>query len=468
MENETRPHPASFRDPSGSIFLHEGALFRKINRSYRDEFDAFRRSGLYERLVRDNLIVPHREVSSFPLDDPELYRIIQPERLPFISYPYEWCFSQLKDAALLTLQIQKTALEYGLTLKDASAYNVQYRRGKPVFIDTLSFERYQEGEPWVAYRQFCQHFLAPLAIISKKDVHLNQLTRIHLDGLPLALTQKLLPFRTRLSLSLFLHIHMHAKVQKKFSRSFSTEGVSKPVSKFRLRALIDSLETAVARLKWRAQETEWNQYEKEMHYSERSYDDKKLVVRQFLEKLSPDSIWDLGANTGVFSRIAAAKKVPVISLDGDPGAVEGNYLWCKANGERNILPLLMDFTNPSPATGWENRERASLLERGPADLVMALALVHHLAITNNLPLKKLADFFARVVGRWLIVEFVPKEDSWVRSLLASRRDIFSAYTRDHFEDCLKTYFQIFACKRIEGTERILYLLEKRWVPKCPG
>jgi hypothetical protein len=461
MENETHPHPASFRDPSGSIFLHAGELFRKINRCYRDEFDAFLRSGLYERLVRDNLIVSHREVSSSPQDDPEIYRIIQPEGLPFISYPYEWCFSQLKDAALLTLRIQKTALEYGLTLKDASAYNVQYRRGRPVFIDTLSFERYREGSPWVAYRQFCQHFLAPLALMSQSDARLNQLARVYLDGIPLDLTSSLLPRKTFVRLPLALHIHFHARMQNKFSRSLAASPKEKRISKARLQALIDSLEALVLSLKWKTSVTEWSEYPREMNYSPDAWETKISTVGAHLKEIEPSLIWDLGANTGVFSRLAAVKKVPVVAIDGDAAATEKNYLNCREKGEEFILPLIADLVNPSPGIGWLNEERTSLIRRGPADCILALALFHHLAIVHNLPFGKIADFLAAICRRWLIIEFVPQNDSWVRSLLSTRKNMFPDYSRDNFEKNFLPRFRIITSRCLPDSERILYFFEKR-------
>ena len=202
---------SSFRDPSGFVFWSKENIFRQVNQPYRQDYDFLMSSGLYDTLVEKELLISHQEVDQFPRDQLSFYKIIKPERIAFISYPYEWCFSQLKDASLLTLHIQKTALEFGMSLKDCSAYNVQFRYGKPVFIDTLSFERYKEGDPWKAYRQFCQHFLAPLALMSHIDLRLNQLSRVFVDGIPLDLTSNLLPFKTRFSLALFVHIHLHAK-----------------------------------------------------------------------------------------------------------------------------------------------------------------------------------------------------------------------------------------------------------------
>jgi len=459
MKTDMIQHPGSFRDPNGSVFFYEGKLFRKINLSYKEDYDALIDSRLYQRLVREGLLLPHQEVNFFPNDDPTLFKTIRPEFLPFISYPYEWCFSQLKDAALATINIQRIALEYGCILKDASAYNIQFKDGRPILIDTLSFTKYVEGQAWIGYRQFCQHFLAPLALMSQTDVRLNQLTKVFLDGLPLDLTQKLLPWKTLFHFFLLLHIHLHAWVQKKYFRKFS--GKRYEIHKSRLYALIDSLLSSVNHLEWKPKGTEWSEYDRDMNYQDRSFEHKKVLVSEIIQQIQPNIIWDLGANIGIFSRIAAARNVPVISLDADPGAIEKNYLWGKANREKYTLPLIVDLVNPSPAIGWWNAERASLVERGPADLVMALALIHHLAISNNLPLSKIAEFFSAICRRWLIIEYVPKSDSWVQWLLRSRTDIFSDYTQDHFERTFAPFFKIRSRKAIKGSERFIYFLEKK-------
>ena len=209
--------PSSFRDPSGFLFQQDGIIYRQVNLVCKDNYDHLMDSGLYQALINDNLLIPHEEADIEPLVPERAYRTIKPEVIPFVSYPYEWCFSQLKDAALTTLKVQRKALDFGMSLKDCSAFNIQFRKGRPVFIDTLSFEKYREGQPWVAYRQFCQHFLAPLALMGYKDVRLNQLFRVYIDGLPLDFTSCLLPWRTRLRFSLLSHLHLHARSQEHFA-----------------------------------------------------------------------------------------------------------------------------------------------------------------------------------------------------------------------------------------------------------
>lgn len=462
MKNNGRVS-ASFRDPSGFLFVRDGTLYRQVNQSYRKDYDLLMQSGLYDRLVKARQLIPHQEVDLTPAVPEIAYRILLPERVPFISYPYEWSFSQLKDAALLTLSIQLTALELGLSLKDASAYNVQFYQGRPVLIDSLSFEAYQEGKPWVAYRQFCQHFLAPLALMAYRDVRLNQLLRVYIDGVPLDLASSLLPMRTRYQLGLAAHIHLHASAQKKYSdapEQAKTQTQGRSINKNGLVGLITSLKNVVEGLKWMPQGTEWGDYYDATNYSRAAFDQKATIVKQFLEKTQPKQVWDLGANTGVFSRIATQLGAMTVSSDIDPAAVEKNYLEMRKNKEKDLLPIVLDLTNPSPGIGWQNEERDSFVQRGPVDTVMALALVHHLAISNNVPLEDLAAFFAQL-GRWLIVEFIPKEDSQVQRLLMTREDIFPAYQQAGFEAAFETCFTIHDCIPVEGSKRLMYLMEKR-------
>jgi hypothetical protein len=449
----------SFRDPSGFVFLRDGVLYRQVNRTHRLHFDRFLESGLYESLLARVLIVPHEEapVELALTDDAD--RVIRPRRVPFVSYPYEWCFSQLKDAALATLEIQEVALDHGMSLRDASAFNIQFDGGRPVLIDTLSFEVLEEGAPWVAYRQFCQHFLAPLALIRYRDVRLGEVSRLHIDGVPLDLATGLLPFRARLRSTLLIHLFLHARSQRRHARTTDVgQARRRSFGKQAFRGLIHSLRSAIGKLDWKPRRSTWSEYYGEAEsYSAEALERKKELVATLVGEAAPDSVWDLGANTGLFSRIAAGH-APTVAFDADPATVEVNY---RENGRGgNVIPLVMDLTNPSPSIGWENRERLSLLERGPADLAMALALVHHLAIANNVPLPRLAEFFHKV-GRSLLIEFVPKTDPMVTRLLATREDIFPAYTDEGFQAAFGARFSILRREPIPGTDRVLYLMRGR-------
>ena len=452
---------ASFRDPSGFLFTDGGILYRQVNQVYAAEYDRLMQSGLYDKLVKAGLLIPHQEMEQVEGRGETAYKTLQPELVPFISYPYEWSFSQYKDAALATLSIQKRALKLGMSLKDASAYNIQFVHGKPMLIDTLSFETYQAGQPWVAYKQFCQHFLAPLALMALKDVRLSQLMRVYIDGIPLDLTSQLLPGSTRLNFGLLTHIHIHAGAQKRYAdaeirKSKERAGMSEQA----MRGLIESLQAAVKKLEWKAGGTEWSSYYEITNYSDAAFGHKNEIITEWVERVKPSLVWDLGANNGEFSRIASDAGIFTVSSDIDPSAVEQNYRRMRKEKGTNLLPLVLDLTNPSPALGWGNTERDSFGQRGPADMVFALALIHHLAISNNVPLLRVAEFFAKI-GEWLVIEFVPKSDSQVQKLLKSREDIFDQYTQDEFEKSFEEYYIIQEATLIKESERTLYLLKNR-------
>lgn len=455
MENSLL-EAASFRDPSGFVFRHNGEIYRQVNLQYKENYDLLMDTGLYERLADEGLLIAHAEVAHPCPASGNVYKVLKPQFIPFISYPYEWSFGQLKAAALLTLQVQQIALTFGMSLKDASAYNIQFLEGQPVFIDTLSFEKLDAGKPWVAYGQFCRHFLAPLALIHYKDIRLGQLLKIHLDGIPLDLASTLLPWQSWFRFSVLSHIHLHAKSQQKYARQ-TTAARNLQVKPEAIKHLVAHLETAVKGLGYNPQGTEWADYYTDTNYTTSGFTHKKRLIRLLTKQVNPQVVWDLGANTGEFSQLAAEKAGLVIAFDSDPAAVEKHY---RENRLPNVLPLLLDLTNPSPALGWENTERAGLQERGPADMVLALALIHHLAISNNLPLSRIAGFF-RKVCRTLLIEFVPKSDSQVQRLLASRPDIFPDYNQAAFEAIFGTVFIIEAVYPISESERVLYLMRAK-------
>ena len=453
--------PGSFRDPSGYIFAENGKLYRQVSLEYREDFDYLIGSGLHNELVARGLLNPHTEMEAGVFDIPGAYKILCPRVVEFISYPYEWCFSQLKDAALVTLEIEKLALDYGMTLKDSSAYNIQFVEGKPLLIDTLSFRHYVEGKPWVAYRQFCQHFLAPLALMTLKDVRLGQLLRNNIDGVPLDLTSRLLPQFKSFRTGLLLHLHLHALTQRRYAdRPVNDNIASRKFSKRSFYGLIESLHDSVERLHWEKGSNGWRDYYTKSEIDSRYLEHKRTLVADYVEQVKPSSAWDIGSNTGMFSRIVAQKGIPVVSFDSDTGCVEENYLKTKRNKETNILPLLADFTDPSPALGWENKERKSILDRGPVDIAMALALIHHLAIGNNLPMVKIASFFQKIC-KWLIIEFVPKSDPMVKKLLRVREDIFYRYKQEDFESDFGQFFHIKERQQIGESQRSLYLLKSK-------
>ena len=460
---------ASFRDPSGFLFEgDDGQLYRQVNRRYRPDFELLHDSGLYDELSGRGLLVNHDIADSVqPLND-DGFCVIRPRRVRFISYPYEWAFSALKDAALLTLDVQLRALNRDMQLKDASAYNVQFDGCRPVLIDTLSFERLEANRPWKAYGQFCRHFLAPLALMARTHIDCGYLLRDYIDGIPLDVASSMLPLRTRLSLGLQVHLHWHGRMIAKHQETQIAQDENKArkgprprevqMPKNRLHAYLENLRSTITSLRSKCGQTEWGDYYEDNSYSPAASREKQELVKRYLQAINPSTVWDLGANTGVFSQIAAELGAFTCAFDIDPACVERAYVDGRKQKKTNFLPLRMDLTNPSPALGWAHQERDSFAQRGPADAAMALALIHHLAISNNVPLPSVAEFFRRLT-RSLIIEFVPKQDPQVQRLLQNREDIFEHYTQEQFEKAFKRHFHISESHSVGTDGRRLYLMQ---------
>jgi ribosomal protein L11 methylase PrmA len=454
--------PGSYRDPGGFVYRRDGVLYRQIGPASIADWNAFLASGLAERFIAAGRLVGHEVADLAAAATPSAVAVIRPRPIDFISYPYEWTFGELRDAALLTLDVQLDALAAGWSLKDASAYNVQFQDARPVLIDSLSFEAYEDGQPWVAYRQFCEHFLAPLALIAHRDVRLSRLLRADPDGIPLDLAAKLLPWRTRLDFGLLSHLHLHAGAQRRYAGN-EDDGQAAKRARLDRRRLIDlvrNLRNTVNSLAWSPGGTEWSDYAENTSYGDRATADKLRLVDEMVRQVPGSRAWDLGANTGRYSRVAADAGKQVLAFDVDPAAAERNYRQIRTERRADILPLILDVANPSPGIGWAGQERRSLLDRADPDLLLALALVHHLAISRNVPLAMLLDLFAQMAPL-AIVEFVPKEDVMVRRLLATRRDVFPDYTIEGFREAASERFETVLERSIEDSPRTLFLLRRR-------
>ena len=450
---------ASFRDPSGYVYSENGEIFRRINPAYLPSYRKLIGSGLFRHLVKAAMLIPHKELAGQIPESDGL--VIRPQRIPMISYPYEWSFGMLKDAALLTLRIHLTALAYGMVLKDASAYNIQFIGCRPVLIDTLSFESYEDGAHWNAYGQFCRHFLAPLMLMRHSDIRLNQLLRVYPDGIPLDLADKLLHGRG--GLSALIHIRWHAKAIRKHEgghgKILSGSQLFPLPLKQHMR-LIRHLQTSVEKLEYRSGGSEWGLYHSHTSYSGAAACGKTAAVEELLQMAGGRRIWDFGANDGYYTRLALKQGAELAAaFDSDPDAVENNYRQGKKYGE-NILPLMLDLNNPSGGTGFAARERMPLQERGNPDCIMMLAVIHHLAISNNVPLEKIASWLAELAPH-VIIEFVPKEDPRVQSLLKCRKDIFPDYTRTGFERAFTEFFQMEKRIGLPDSLREIYLFRRK-------
>ena len=458
--------PASWRDPSGFVYRRDGVVHRQIQPSFAEEWEHFVGSGLHARLVERGLLLGHEEGGLEDAFDASAHAVIRPEPIDFISYPYEWTFGELRDAALLTLDAQLEALSAGMTLRDASAYNVQFRGVQPVLIDSLSFGRMEPDAPWIAYQQFCEHFLAPLALMATRDIRCSRLLRGGIDGIPLDLAARLLPGRSRLRLGLGAHLHLHARSMRQHADA-SGSGRKARLSLSRQSALIESLRSTVSGLRWEPEGTEWADYADHTSYDDGATRSKEAIVGAMLGAAAGSSgagggaaVWDLGANTGRYSAIASGLGRRVLAFDIDPAAAERHYRSLRRDGRTDTTPLVMDLADPSPALGWAHRERRSLEERGGDGVLMALALVHHLAIGRNVPLPMLLGWLADL-GSELIIEWVPREDPMAQRLLAAREDIFGRYTEEGLQAAMVERWVQVDRAPIVGSARVLYHLRRR-------
>lgn len=458
MQQTIQPLASSFRDPSGFVFQKDGVIYRQVNKIFREDFDYFIKSGCYEHLKKNEWIIPHEEITENLSGSEACYKTLLPQRIPFISYPYEWCFGMMKDAARLTLQIAKECIPFGIILKDATPYNIQWWHGKPTFIDTLSFERYEASKPWIAYRQFCESFVSTLLLMHYTGQPTQSLLLAYPDGIPLPVTKALLPWHSKLSLHTFLHIHLHERLSRASIKKEQQQETD--FSEKKLIRLLDSLQSLTESLQWKPKETPWGNYYDEAKRRKDYVDEKKNIVAQWISELQGiGTAMDLGSNEGEFSYLLAKERFLTISTDSDHTAINRLYQKIKNNNEENILPILIDLANPSPCLGLNNNERSSFIERAHVDLSLALALVHHLAIGKNIPFEKIAGLFEKI-STYLIVEFIPKEDQKIQFMLKQKKDIYHDYNEENFLKAFEKNFFVQKKQQIGDSGRTLYQMKR--------
>ena len=453
----------SFRDPSGSVFVAGNRVFRTVTASAAADFEQVRRTGILRNLIDDGLVIDERPAEHGVLGDlgDRVVHVAEHPKLPFISYPYEWCFHALQDAALLQLDVHLRCLERGVTLSDASAYNIQFLGPRPVFIDTLSFRPYRDGEVWTAHRQFCDQFLNPLLLRSLLGIPHNAWYRGNVEGIAVQHLANALPLRAKLSWNVIKHVVLQAALER-MSTGARGAGTARDIRLplDALRAILTGLRKWIAALRPRERDrTAWRDYAENNSYSSEEARSKADFIRQFAAATRPNVLWDLGCNTGEYSRAALEAGAGLsIGFDFDIGALERAYL--RARTEKlNLLPLYLDVMNPSPSQGWAQRERKGIHERGPADGLLALALVHHLAIARNVPLDYVVDWLVGLAPAG-VIEFIQKSDPMVAELLRLREDIFPDFTEANFERALSSRARICRVEQVSATGRKLYWFER--------
>ena len=455
--------PGSFRDPSGTVLVAGDRVYRTIMPAAAADYEHTRRTGILRELVEQGLVIDEHPVERDVLGSAGHVAayVVEHPRLPFISYPYEWCFHALKDAALLHLDVHLRCLDRGVTLSDASAFNIQFRGPSPVFIDTLSFRTYREGEIWTGHRQFCDQFLNPLLLCALLGIPHNAWYRGSMEGIPVEYLANALPFTAKASWNVFKHVVLQAM----FERMSMKDQPAGEITQVRLpltayRGMLTGLRSWIRKLEPKGNKrTVWRDYAEINSYSRDEARKKVEFVKQFTAATRPSVVWDLGCNTGEYSKAALqAGALLSIGFDFDTGALERAYQRAKAES-LNLLPLYLDATNPSPCQGWAQQERKGMLERGPADAVLALAFVHHLAVAKNVPLDYVVGWLVRL-ARTGVIEFVQKDDPMVRELLRLREDIFAGYSEENFERALKIKARIQRVEQVSAMGRKLYWFER--------
>jgi hypothetical protein len=459
----SRVEPGSFRDPDSRVFLTAEGVHRALSERGLADYEALAASRLFARGQDEGTIVrTERSELEAPPDllPGGVAAVLEHERVPFVSYPYEWTFGMLRDAALLHLDLLDAALGESLTLKDATPYNVQWQGARPVFADLGSFEVLRPSEPWIGYRQFCTLFLYPLMLQAYRGVPFQPWLRGSLEGISPAEAAGLLSLRDRLRRGVLIHVALHARLERRNAGRTGRE-VKRDLQKagFRpeiVQANVRRMRKLVAKLRWEPPHTAWTDYdEANRGYAQADLEDKQRFVVAAAQRARPRVAWDLGANDGAFSRLVADHAGHVVAMDSDHATVERLYRRLAADGERRILPLVIDLGDPSPARGWALAERRPLDDRGRPELTLSLALVHHLSITGNVPVREVVAWLA-ALGSTHVIEFPRREDPMVKRLLAAKRDddAHPDYELGHFEACLQERFHVH--ERAELGSRVLF------------
>ncbi len=452
---------SSFRDPSGYVYKHGERIYRTIRSRAEKDYQLLRDAGIYEQLIKSGKLIFSKEISpnGFQFLDPDVKYIVEHQKLPIITYPYEWPFNALKAAALFHLELQLQLLNLNVVLSDASAYNVQFVGARPIFIDFLSFRAYQDGEYWLGHRQFCEHFLFPLILRSLRGISHNTWLRGSPEGLSLENVMELIPFRSKLSLRVMMHLLLPHWLKKRAMKQTKTK-LPTAVTHHRLpkntyASILKQLHKWIVSLHTpKSQRSTWGDYTLLSSYSINEADEKIAFVKRFTQAIQPEILLDLGCNNGEYSELALANGAKsVVGIDSDPQACDFAFTRASLKGlPLNVLQL--DMTNPSPPQGWRGEEFQSLNSRLCADGLLALAVLHHFVLGKNIPLASVVDYLIKLSPQG-IIEFVDKFDEQVQKMLKFREDIFSDYTKENFLATVRASAEIVEMKEVKKSNRLL-------------
>lgn len=459
-----QPDSGSFRDRLGRVYIQDNAIYRGLSQSALSDWEALSSTQFFPAAMKDGLVVATETTTAPNIDTSELPEswagYLKHERLEFVTYPYEWPFDMLKDAALQQLDLMEWALSEDMILKDATPYNTVYRGVQPIFIDIPSFEKLKPGDAWVGYRQFCEMFLYPLMLQSYKDVPYRFWLRGRVDGIDPADCNAMMSMRDRFRPGVFMHVYLQAKLVSAYAdsnRSIKKEVANAGFSKELIKTNVRKMKKLVSGLSWNKGKTEWSDYAQSHSYDDENFQKKIDFVRRSSEAKPRRLSWDIGANTGTFSKILAEHADTVVAMDIDPLAVQKMYNELKSDPKapKNIIPIISNIADASPGLGWRGQERKRLEERGRPNLTICLALIHHVCISAHIPLYQFVDWLASM-GTDIVIEMVTKEDAMVKKLLLNKDDIYNDYETEFLEACLEKHFVIEERMAYHNDTRILY------------
>lgn len=460
MNNIISVEPGSFRDPAGNIFYYEGKVLRLLNKSGQDRYNFLKKGDLINKCFKNDFLIKSYEVndSKFDSDIFKNKKIIEHEKINYISYPYEWSFDQLKDAALHHLNFHLFLLDNNATLIDGSAYNIQFNGYKPVFIDLLSIKEYNEGEYWNAHKQFCENFLNPLILKSKKQIDFNNWFRGNLEGITTKDLNSILNLKDKFSFNILTQVVLLNFLEQKTLKNKKTNIKSIKKRKFPKKSyigLLRNMKKLIESMEIKKTKTMWDDYSSNNTYNQKEEIIKKEIVSKFSQKYNFQTLADLGCNDGVYSKICIENGSKyVVGFDYDLSAVNKAYNISKKK-ELNFLPLYFDASNPSPNLGWAQNERKGYFERMNFEGLIALAFEHHLAIAKNIPLDQVLKWLINIAPIGLI-EFVPKNDATIKKMLELKGDIFDSYNEENFRSLIQKNAVIISETKVSESGRKIF------------
>ncbi len=460
IENEA----GSFRDPAGNIFYHKDKVYRILNDEGLERFQFLKNNELLNNLINKELVIPTNQVAHGTLNIEEVSnkQVLEHKKIDYVSYPYEWSFQQLKDAALHHLDLHLQLLDYNATLIDASAYNIQFIGHKPIFIDILSIKKYEDGEYWKAHKQFCENFLNPLLLKSKKNIDFNNWFRGNLEGITTKDLNSALSFTDKISYNIFVQVVLLNYLENKTINDKKIDISKVNKKKFPKKSYISilkSIRNLIKNLELKNEKTVWGDYSGNNTYKMEEENNKKKIVEDFSKKFKFDMVADLGCNDGVYSEICLKNgSKSVIGFDFDLNSINKAFLTSKEKN-LNFLPLYLDATNPSPNLGWLQSERKGFLHRAKFSGMLSLAFEHHLAIAKNIPLDQVIKFLTNIAPRGLI-EFVPKDDETIKKMLLLKGDIFKDYNELNFKNILSKLAKINSETAVSSSGRKIFEYSK--------